>query len=430
MPTGFSAGPTLDRLISQPNMLRGQQPSQSRLPSQRTQQEINALRGMDEMKAQQMAKQMYRQQYPQSTGLIGMGIDLARHGKKDERLAAFQDQAMTGLTQARTAEDAERNRLALDAMRRQDFDIATAQNTAGALTDSRFREGAAGRQATLTAQQIADSREDRMLTDTPFHTPEGNVVYLGKNRYNKFYDTTGPENVEVNPSALGYTPFQNPVTGSVPRQRTAANRKLDAEQWRAVYTATPFIKNLGAAFLADKDAQNAASGAFGNVDQYLSRLGVRGQGSAWQDRVQSVQVANDALTIEGAAPILDMMGIASDTDIELAFEKAGQEGMNQPARIAHFENTVIPKLMAKAREAGVITEEEISEIESYMMGIMSEARAIHGLDGSAGGSIRGLNSEQLDSYIMQQIRGGAAPPSNQSQFNDVLDYVNTRGRNR
>ena len=422
MPTSFSAGPTLDRLISPPNVLRGQQPSQSRMPSPRTQQEIDALRGIDEIKAQQAAQAQYRQYHPKGRGLLGAAQELWRNPKKDERMQGFRDTAMQGLTQARSAEDLAATRLAGDEMRLTDYDnnvtagaasqladnqqrLAGINNQASALRNTDTIQGADARNTaniqgadarnTANIQGQADRQEDaqRFTGNTnevqTWHDGKGGVIntYQDPGTRQHFAQDAGGARIPVDTSGLTpYSPSQTEGSRSLSARNTQDMNRLDV-------TGQQIIDDMQASQLGRIMNFGDLEAATGNFDfrRYAARwmpVGERARANQSMGRV-----LNNARTI-ALAPILSIMGVnPTDKDMAVAMEGAPTAKLGPQAWIDYVRYEFAPvarqTALARIRDGNILDDRTVEDINTAYMELLkladdAEQRIYGGGDAAAG----------------------------------------------
>jgi len=338
---GFKMPGELEKLLSQQDMLRGgpqMGAGASMMPTPRSQAEIDALRGADQMQAGQMAKQMYRQANPQSTGLIGMGQDIYRSFSKDEKMQGFQDQAMQGLTQARTAEDLGARRTRQDEVNEilqgQNFEAGQArltqagQNTrAGANRSS--QEGIAARTLegqntragnTITASMDRQNDQQAFSAATadvkPYHDGNGGILNVMRDPETFANFTVGADGTRTPVDTSRLTPY----TAST----QSGSRELAAEVRASEQRLTEGQKQIV------DDMQASTLGrimSFGDLEAATGRFDVRRMAANLfpvgerQENIQSMErQLNNARTL-AMGPVLAMMGISpTDADMEVTLE--------------------------------------------------------------------------------------------------------------
>ena len=408
MPTSFSAGPTLDRLMAPPPMQRPM--GQSRLPSQRTQQEIDALRGVDEIKAQQAAQAQYRQYHPKGRGLLGAAQELWRKPKKDERMQGFRDTAMQGLTQARSAEDLAATRLAQDAMSQQDYNNTTDSINASVLADNQARLAGQNNQAagvrndntiqgadarnTANIQGQADRQEDaQRFTEgseesSPWHYQGGILnTYLNPETKTHYSVDIDGNRIPVDVSRL--TPYKE--------SQTEGSRSLNARNTqdmnRLDVTGQQIIDDMQASQLGRIMNFGDLEAATGNFDfrRYAARwmpVGERARANQSMGRV-----LNNARTI-ALAPILSIMGVnPTDKDMAVAMEGAPTASLGPQAWIDYVRYEFAPvarqTALARIRDGNILDDRTVEDINTAYMELLkladdAEQRIYGGGDAAAG----------------------------------------------
>lgn len=348
MPTGFTVPDVLDPSRSRVGALRygGPQRSAAPMPSARTQAEIDALRGTDALKAQQMAKDMYSQRYPQSTGLIGIGVDLARRGKKDERMQGFQDQAMQGLTQARAAQEEQRMREARDANAMMQYENQTDQIAASTEQENLNRRSAADRAGRMDIAEFNQGAQDarQVVTQGGLNTRatqqieataagRAGVTYYnpgGRGFITTRVDGDGREYTRDETGKRTYrdtTEWQVYKTGdqgSNREDRYAADNSLerDVQDMRALTTAS----TLGHVLSSDQFAQTV--GPLEVRRAFARQFPLGEQGRERQSVLKNIENARTDLF----GPVLEMLGVnPTDKDAEIAF--ATVPGVNDDPQV-------------------------------------------------------------------------------------------------
>jgi hypothetical protein len=376
---------------------------------------------MDEIKAQQMSKQLYRQQYPQSTGVIGMVQDLYRSGKKDDRMQGFRDTAMQGLTQARSAEDLAATRLAGDEMRLTDYDnnvtagaasqladnqqrLAGINNQASALRNTDTIQGADARNTaniqgadarnTANIQGQADRQEDaQRFTEgseesSPWHYQGGILnTYLNPETKTHYSVDIDGNRIPVDVSRL--TPYKESQTeGS--RSLTAQNTQ---DMNRLKVTGQQIIDDMQASQLGRIMNFGDLEAATGNFDfrRYAARwmpVGERARANQSMGRV-----LNNARTI-ALAPILSIMGVnPTDKDMAVAMEGAPTAKLGPQAWIDYVRYEFAPvarqTALARIRDGNILDDRTVEDINTAYMELLkladdAEQRIYGGGDAAAG----------------------------------------------
>lgn len=398
---GFKMPAGLEEMLSQQDMLRGgpmTSAGASMMPTPRSQAEIDALRSGDQMQASQMAKQMYRQAHPQSTGLIGMGQDIYRSFGKDEKMQGYQEQALEGLTQARTAEDLGANRTRQDEVNEilqgQGFESGESlltragQNERAANTIT-SQEGVAANtlegQNTRAANTItaADDRQDDQqgflagsVPAVPYHDGNGGVVNVKRDPNTGATYTVGADGSQTPIDTTGLTPYSASQTeGSTALRGQVARTDQNMESRLSQIDDDVAASTIGR--ILQSSVFEAGTGRF-DARRYAGMyLGAGEQGRA----IQSLNLDMNGIQTTGLAPMLDMMGVnPTDKDMEQALKTQVSAGDQPQAWIDYLRNKFAPRalevaLMRIGQGQSDKTPEEVQGVYDSLMRMADESEA-------------------------------------------------------
>lgn len=190
----------------------------------------------------------------------------------------------------------------------------------------------------------------------------------------------------------GWIPYSSPAAGG-----SGARVERDrVESETADVSIGPFMNNME--FLSEQSADvlRAATGLI-DPERVVAKYGLAGENDPFYGQAQQVNQVIQGLTFESAGPLLQQLGIASDTDVRIAFEAAGGEGANINTIVGAYKRTVIPTIIGKARARGNISSADIDKIERKLKGYISKLEST--LRGEEAKEISAMSQTERDNEI-------------------------------
>jgi hypothetical protein len=166
----------------------------------------------------------------------------------------------------------------------------------------------------------------------------------------------------------GHIPYAPGVKGSA---GTSAMNKLREAQELDDVSVGVFANSLE--FLSEQTA-DVLQGSTGLLDyeRAVGKYGLAGEDSPFYNRIQETNNVINALTFESAGPLLDKLGIASDTDVRIAFNAAGGDNANINTIVGSYKRNVIPTIIGKARARGQMPADQIDKLEKQLYSYVSK----------------------------------------------------------
>jgi hypothetical protein len=153
---------------------------------------------------------------------------------------------------------------------------------------------------------------------------------------------------------------------------SAAAKKFEHDKLLTDVNIDPFVNTMREVFGAGKEILNAATGRF-DPQRHIGEQQFAGEDSKFYNEVNKIQSGIKRLNFVAAGPLLQMLGIPSNRDVQEAFGAVGGLNNSVPAMISTYKNAVIPKIIGEARAVGVRSKEEIDAIEKILYEIVDDA---------------------------------------------------------
>ena len=278
----------------------------------------------------------------------------------------YTDSARTRLTQARDLKNAARERTGLDKYRAAEQGLIDDADIATVLSGRQDSRNKAGIDARAAESLLSRNFQATAGSSQEYEDKDGKIVNVIELRDGSKWETDEANKPTIPFDPRGYIPYVPPsAAGSAGTRQAASALKLQEEQQIADVGVDPFTNNLEFLSNQTSDVLQGATGLL-DLERAVGKYGLAGEDDPYYNRIQETNNVINALTFESAAPLLDNLGIASDTDVRISFDAAGGENANINTVVGAYKRTVIPTIIGKARARGVRSTEEIDAIEAKL----------------------------------------------------------------
>lgn len=370
----------------QANALRQKEIQQSMMTPDASPEEIAAEEAAIRAQAQRQGAIDARETQWRGTGLLGTPgamlfnkLGIGNVVTAEEHAAKLESQ---GLSKARAARLAKKREAAGLANTRAAQMIA--QNQFGIEGEGRQEERTVNAEDRALQRQI--DKEQRTIAEAdkarePVRYWDGDDPTRVRTFYTNgkdVFERSSKGEQKVFPDEQGLVPYR--AIESTGRRSVKGEERDDDKLMRDVAT-TVFMNNFSAASGAPPEVGYSATGHF-DPERVMGEYGLYGERSAKGNAIQDYQAAVRGLSFEGAAPLLEQLGVnPTDKDLEVSFKTAGDNRQNPYAFFSQFKRSVIPAIVGKARLAGVRSEAEISALEQELNKMADAAISKYGQGG-------------------------------------------------